>query len=496
MDIEGWEKKDREKSSEYLDKALEKLSKGQKIDWFEDILPEFKDLKEESYAVLHPAISPEECEFFPTSNLGLLLGSGIYSKVLIPLRPYLDKSTFKFRYALSENIGARISFEQFLSLVKDGKLKICLIASPKNYTTELYREIFKSCDELPIFPNYRTSVFINRMKLASIAISSKIEPSEHWLEMMLKLHPEYGFRNCVEESRHAFGDYLKTIGQQRDIPSEQNAAEVIATELWQLRSLGFERLAELVLRCTSINEKLGDRMLSSYHEFLVAPVITDLFAFQNYGVQDIQEMSFLKVLPKRLETIWKDVISSSPISSSVTSPQIGLDAVMLKGTELLRLIENFHDDSNAGKLRQNVVDVNTSLGKFDIQQAERGFDRVDEIITESINSEVKSYEKKGRIVNHLLRLGKTFTSVSAEGSAVLSGFLAASGKFDLAITALAGVGVSAWVREKLGEIKSEDIVRWWSRSWPLDDPGIGFFMWEKAQQRKSADTLSDRTRRS
>lgn len=487
MDLKEWGKEDEKKSNEQINKALEKLAKNQKIDLLGDLCPELVGLKDESYAALHPGHSFKGCEHFPRSNLGLLLGSGLYDKILVPLQEVRDKSSFELTYGLSENRGAHLNFEQFLHLVGDGKLKICLIGRPEIYKAKFFQKIFKECDDLPIFFPYRIGAFLHRTKMTALAMSEQITPSRDWQEKVLKLHPEYDLGKCRESIRCSFGEYLKTTVSFVDAKDEAEAAVVMSSWLWYLRLLGFERLTNLWSKCASLDREFGYYMLSSFDGYLVRPVIGGLFASENYSYRDILNMSYFNMLPKKLEIIWKDILSSSPTSSTITGPRLGLDTVDLRGFELLSLIEDFHDDYNAKRLRQNIVGVEKSLGQFDFRSAESGFEKVDEIITESINSEIKGYEKKGRIVNHLLRLGKTFTSMTTEGSAVLSGFLAAEGKFDLAIASIAGVGASAWIRERLGEIKVEDIVRWLSRSWPFDDSGIGFFIWEKAQQAKSVD---------
>ena len=103
----------------------------------------------------------------------------------------------------------------------------------------------------------------------------------------------------------------------------------------------------------------------------------------------------------------------------------------------------------------------------------------------SITSEINGYARKERISRHILRLDKTFTTIVTGGSTLLAAYMAEKGKFNWSVLALIGMGVPAWISERLNEIKVKDIVKWWSRTWPFEDPGIGFVIWEKRHQKTS-----------
>ena len=480
MDFEEWADSDRRKGEECIAKTLDKLAKGKKIDILGDLIPELNHLKGKSYAGLHPSTKIDVCEKAPGNNLGFLLGSGLYEKVIVPLDVSSNKKDFEIAYGLSENRGCYLNFEQFLRLIKDEKLIIALSSSPADYRAEFYQDIFRQCDELPCFAGFRIDGFLYLVKTAQLAIQEKIKPKKGTIEEVMKLYPQYDHHKCIDEVENVFGEHLDEIGRTQHYPKRRYTSQLLGSRLWNLRIFGFEGLSEVVLRCAHLDRALGSILLSGYYKYLTAPVSAGILAFENYTLDDVLIMSFLKLAPQKLKSVWKDVLSSSPASFSVASPQTDLRTIRLKGAELLKLIEDFADDKNTKALRQEVVDVNNALNEFDARVALQKFRKVDEIITESVNSEIKSYGMKGRVSSHLLRLGKTFTAWTARALTMFSGFMAASGRFDWMNAALLGTGASLWARERLDEINANDIVRWWSKTWPFEDPGIGFIMWEKA----------------
>lgn len=483
MNLREWAKRDSKKTIEITLKSLDKCVKGQKIDILEDLLPELKHLKGKNYTVIPPGRTLDRCETIPKFNLGLLLGSGLYDNAIVPLEPFADKSTFEISYGLSVNRGSHVSFDHFISLIKEGKLFVYLVSSPREYKAEFYKEIFKSCDELPSLLPCRTEFLARNLRCAILAHTERIE-----IDKVLKLHPQYDLVECVKEVEEVFGDYLvkfpKTMGFIGYEGDMRWIANFLATNLWSLRVFGFERLSELALKCARLDKEFGSEILMTYNTYLTWPISGGLFATTNYSEYDINRMSFIKALPKKLEVIWKDVLSSSPVASSLASCQIGLDTVELGGMELLRLIEDLGNNKNAVNLRQKIVDVNKALSNYDFREVEKSFNKIDEIITENINSEIRDYQRKGHIAIHLLRFGKTFAAWTTHGLTMLAGLIARSEKFEWFAAALAGTGASLWTYERLREIKAEDIVRWWSKIWPFKDPGIGFVMWEKAQQKR------------
>jgi len=264
-----------------------------------------------------------------------------------------------------------------------------------------------------------------------------------------------------------------------NLPGREDAVNQLGNQLYKLRILGFKGLSKLALESAQLENILGAFMLLVYPKFLADPILQG-GGFNNYTFSDVKDMLLLKLLPEKVGTVWSDVLSSSPASSSISSFRTGLDTVELKGTELLKLIEDFADDENATSLRKNVLSVNRSMSRFDISSAVKSFEKVDQVVMESINSEIQGYVRKGSIASHLMRLGKTFTTMATAGLTMLSGVMAGLGKFEWVAATLIGTGASAWIRERLDEIKAEDIVKWWSSTWPFEDPGIGFVIWEKA----------------
>ncbi len=481
MDLEKWAASDLSQGMELVNKALKGFFKGHRIRIF-DLAPQYENLKDKSYAVLDASPSIDMIERYPHLNLGFLLKCGFYDKIILPLFPYLDRTTFELRYGLFENRGACLNFEQFLSLIKDGKIHIAILGSPSKFKHGFYKEIFKSCKELPPFLSFRINRFQELSKLVSLAASERIPVDKSWREKTYKMYPEYSLSSNITQVEQILDEYLDTYIVQHNHPSKKVGVTYLGSRLHDLRIFGFEKLADFALRCIRLDQEFGTRILTNYADYLTTPLLNNLGGFENYAPYDVEIMSFLSIIPRSLEAIWKEAITYSLTSSSLTSDQVNLNTVELKGLELLKLIENLSDDDNIKNLKANMVNMNKSLGEFDVRSAEMNFEKIDEIITESINSEIKEYEKKGRVSRHLLRCGKTFVAMAKDGAKLFAGLMAGSGRFDWAGIALGGAGASTWIHEKLKEIKAKDIVRWWSKKWPFEDPGVGFIYWEKTHK--------------
>ena len=94
MNLDEYAKEDMERSNELILKNFEKIEKDQNIDIFDDFLPEFNDLKGKNFTTLKCGGSIQVCEKYPSSNLGRLLGSGLYDNVIFP--PDLHCHQYRF----------------------------------------------------------------------------------------------------------------------------------------------------------------------------------------------------------------------------------------------------------------------------------------------------------------------------------------------------------------------------------------------------------------
>jgi len=152
----------------------------------------------------------------------------------------------------------------------------------------------------------------------------------------------------------------------------------------------------------------------------VEPLVNTFFGYKNYDLEDIKYMHYLRLLPKELTSFWKDILSSSPLSSSMVSNSIDMNYVKLRADELMALF-NTHEEE---EMKESVVEFNDSLSKFDVVRAFNSFSKIDQIITERYNKELEGYAKKEIILSPIakvgMRLGKCFTHASDEVAHILT----------------------------------------------------------------------------
>lgn len=488
MDLKKWREEEFRRANETLQICVKRWKRGEEIDLLEHLIPEFKNLNGKNYTLWVPPGSPEVAEECPSSNLGILLNSSLYEHVIVPINETPDKATFLYRYGLSENRGCGISFDQFLNLIRAGTLKPYLTAPPTVYSPRFYKDIFRACEQqregcLPPLTRFRVVTgLLGRLKFFTLVLIDRIKPPEHLVDFIERKHPEYYLPKCVEEiaencSQKSLEDLGKQTGNTYDM-----TCNTLGTMIHSLRIMGLEGLAQVSLTCLRLNSYLGFRVLDTYDSYLVGPVSDGLLGFTNYGKRDVDRMSFLKLIPGDLSSVWKELLSSSPAASSVGSPQVDLNTVELRGDDLIRFVEA-HPET---ELKSNVKGISTSLAKFDVPNAMKHFQRVDEIVTERYNKEIHALTMKTRVTSHALRFGKSFLNRAASlGAGFLATAMVAVGQFQWLPTIFAGAVGAKYAEAKLSEINAEDIVKWWSNIWPFSDPGLPFVLWEHSFSKKT-----------
>lgn len=486
MDLKKWAEEDWRKAHELTSRCLDKLARGQKIDLFEDLVVEFKDLKGKNYAMWVPVSTPV-AEEHPCDDLGTLLNSCLYDHILVPIHRMRDKATFTYEYGLSENRGCRVNFNQFLNFIRSGKLKPFLTESPEYYSPRFYEQIFKACEQqregyLPSLMSARVEWIFAERKLEAIAYSEGIPLTEDWVKMTEKRHPEYDIKKCCEEiAKICSGKCLeKLMG-----PFDETRTDVyrrFGSFLNHLRTMGFEGLAEVCLSCLRLEPYIGRWVFGAYYDYLISPTTMALLGFKNYDKQDVDSMLFLRLIAEDLAMGWKELLSSSPAAFSVGSPQVYFNTLELSGNDLVRFVEA-HPEK---ELKSSVKRIGISLAEFDVHNAMKDFRRFDEIVTERYNKEIRALSIRARVIHNTLRFGKSFLNRAASlGASFLGAAMAATGQFQWLPAIFGGAVGAKYAEYKLSEIKAEDVVKWWSTNWPFSDPGLPFVLWEHILSKKT-----------
>ncbi len=453
------EKHDKDLTDEYITKSLNKFAKGKSIDLFYDLCPEYRDLKYCSYSYAPPPGSPEGVKERPSYNLNYLLTSSLYDKIIVPLVPHTYKSSFKYFYGFGRYRGCKIDFETFIRLIEEEKIKITLTAPPTNYNKDFYKDLFKICekqDYLPSFVSRRISGFYLFIRLAEIAASHGIPSDNEWWNTVLTMHPEYDWNGCFEEVMQIIEDdknKIREIERALNLKRE-DIFEDIVTSLRDLRAFGYDAICdEIILECLKKDINYGYDKLKSFCRYLIEPVSDAIFGYTNYDFMDIKDMHSLRVLPENLAYLWKDILSSYPLNSSVISDSVEINLVELDARELLNLLTRYEEKET----KDCVIGIKRSLDEFDVSKASMYYKKINEIITERYNKEIRGYYKREKLVRYGIRFGEYFTYAAEELPSLLS---ITSADFKWIITALLLSVATKLLRKKLEKIEPKDVIKW------------------------------------
>ena len=446
-----------QKDVELLKKAHLALSKGGKVDILSDLYPEFKDLKGKSYCYLLPAGSLDRAERKLTSNLNCLLNSRAFEYIIVPLNYYSSKELFCYRYGLSKDRGSRISYDQFLSLINQGTVKIIHASSPKVLKGDYYDRISRQCEISGYSPpSYvRLNVLAMNLKILTLAQVEDISPEGDWFETILKLHPELNPKLVVKEFTPGLNiKTRKAIAKFFMMEDPSYVENFLATKMHSFRVLGLERLANLANRCFERDAFFGAFITYLYNKYLVNPLTIGLMGYSNYSLSDIEGMAFLRLIPRDLEWVWKDLLSESPLCSSVATKPLEYDYATLTGDELLNYIEKQPGD----ELQKNLLSLDQSLNSLDNSSVMQKFQRIDELISEQYQKEISKLKSYKRITQGAINIGRTFFSITEKLADLFTTIAVGSGKIEwLPFTAGAALA-SKEFSDRIRSIEPKDVV--------------------------------------
>jgi hypothetical protein len=151
----------------------------------------------------------------------------------------------------------------------------------------------------------------------------------------------------------------------------------------------------------------------------------------------------------------------------------------LTGEELLKFLDTYNEQ----ELKDNIAGVKQSFNSYNLDEAKRKFERVNEIIIEKYNREIEDYGKIEKKVNLLINFGKTYIKASeiALAGSIFDTVRNFSGSWKwLPYFLTANWLITNQIKNRIDKLKSEDIVTWWANKWPFHDPGITFTLWRHA----------------
>lgn len=474
------EERENKEGYDFVFTCLDKTLRGEKVE-IKDLVPELKEISNKSYSLFtHPG-NQKIAKTRPFTNIGNVLATGMSEYIIFPLELFNTKNDFESYTGLSKTCG--LTFEDFLEHIRKGEIKLILVTSPKEYDYSenirkyFYKDIFDACEDqdyIPPYSSWRMVRVFEELKLAKIAKDEDIPMNEGWGDKVRENHPEYSMERCNDDVKSFLNtNTINELGRELSRDNE-GVIKHSGGDLLDLRLFGFEKLADFGLKIGKRSPYKGYRILRAYDSYLIRPCVDALFGHIHYDYDEIQVMSFLRVLTGNSEKYWRRILCSSPASSSITTKNpVGLNQINKFG---LGEVNGFLKNREEQELNKCSSDIMNAFNDADLNKVYRSYEKLGEVIEEGINKELESWFGKENITKSFLRFGSRFIAVSPELINLFEGVRNNPGLASL-IT-VAGGRVSGKVADVIRSINPKDVVKILAKTWPFTRYGLPFVLWD------------------
>jgi hypothetical protein len=342
-----------------------------------------------------------------------------------------------------------------------------LVTSPKEYDSsenngkDFYKDIFEACkdqDYIPPYPSWRVVRLFEELKLAKIAKDEDRPMNEGWGDKVRENHPEYSMERCNEDVKSFLNtNTINELGMELSRDKE-GVIKHSGGDLLDLRLFGFEKLADFGLKIGKRSPYIGYHILRAYDSYLIRPCVDALFGHIHYDYDEIKIMSFLRVLTGNSEKYWREILCSSPASSSI----------VVNHPIKLNIIKN----SN----RKCSSDIMNAFNDADLNKVYRSYEKLGEVIEEGINKELECWFGKENITKSFLRFGSSFIVKSPELINLFEG-VRNNPELEILIT-IAGGRVSRELADVIGNIDPKAATKFLAKTWPFTRYGLPFVLWD------------------
>ncbi len=388
---------------DFILKGVDRIHGGKKVEIM-DLVPELKEIRDESYSLFtHPG-NPETAMNRPIANIGNVLATNMSEYIIFPLELLNTKNDFKYFNGLSNGCG--LNFEDFLEHIRNGEIKPVLTSSPKEYDYSrnngkcFYKDIFDACavqDYTPPYSSWRVVRLFEELKLAKVADELGIAIDNGRGDEVRGKYPGYSMTKCNEDAKKLLNNSaVKKIGKEYLIDDE-TVVKTLETSLFDLRLFGFEGLVDWVIELSKKDPYLGYYILNAYDSYFIRPFVDGLFGYIHYDYDEIRAMSLLRVVASV-----SDELCSAPASASIiVKHPIEINTIKPSRKGLKVLIEN--RDRKA--LNKCSSDLKNAINNGDLNKIPNLNEKLGGIVEEVINNEVRSLYRTEKIVNNSLTVG-------------------------------------------------------------------------------------------
>ena len=419
VDYRAWEQQDLGKTIEVTDKAYEQLLAGRKVDPY-SLFPEFHLAPDDRIAMWYAAGGTSRAGD-PVAKLANLATH--YDRILIPIHPHPTK------HDAEERMG--ISWETVVELIKANSDKYIPVLTfhPRRYEgLSFYDGMFETCRTLyghyPPFSMLRVNRLQTMFACTILADLEKIPQGPARMLEALRANPEIDLLHVIDsEVKGLIGpDRTQLYDLSARYRMEPRLVEqALATHLTSLRAYGFGELARLIITIFQRDRQIRgfDEQLHACYHYLVGPIATALGGFQNYSVDDLAIMAFLRILPlmktdiNELREQNERVLLNSPGARSAITMEGYRMNVFLKGGDDLGTLNKLWELSESHKREMKILNEYrqlVSVGK--LKEAVTAFSKAGEVCSQ-IGDEIRFWkreEKYAKFLTYSVRGGVMFLS--------------------------------------------------------------------------------------
>lgn len=467
IDVAQWEIENSKEDSEANASILEAIIKGSAPPLL-DLAPRFKDiLKDNTYGWWSP---PDETDDLknPARRLITTLTT-VFSPevVLVPLNYHIrDKKEFVKLYGLNEEYG--IVYEDFLDLVKAGRIRLFIPANPSSYSSSFYQEIFQKCREcehgsylppqypvlftvITAFDNLRQELGsdLNKETLAEALNRDKFQ-IKYWQDLSKKL------MNDLPTTREEIEIHSKGMG----------------TDACELYLSGFPDLVNFLFEKLINSPQLLEIVLRYYTYYLIKGYSDGLGGLRFYTPRDVGRMSFYRLIPKKEHEELRKLIECSPAAATVvTNP---LDSLLISRPdheEVKRAIKSDPDN----EVKKEIMGLQQSIHNSNLVDLIAKSRNINEIVTERLDQETSQHYRNSKLIKSRVRIGGTFgLSLALEAASAIT----SAGTIPFGLSSMLGVAIE---QKFLGK-QLDHVGRSLAKKWIFRDKGLPSVIWEISQE--------------
>jgi len=471
IDIEQWEKDASNENKEAIEHIIKTIDKGSAPSLL-DLAPQFKDaLKDDTYGWWRP---PNEIDDLKNPARRLITAlTSVFSPeaILIPLYYRISsKGQFAKLYGLNEQYG--IVYEDFLDLVKVGRIRIIIPSLPSSYTSDFYQEIFQKCIECEQGayrpPQYQAR-FLTVTSFSELKqkLGSKLNKETYTKALECdEFHIDY----WQNRAKISLKTNIRSLSQ-REIELHSRSMGTDASELYHS---GFHNFVNFLFEKLERDPRLLQRALSSYTYYLIDGYSYGLGGLRFYTHQDVERMSFYRLLPRGKHEELRNLIKYSPAATTVITDPIDSLLISRPDHEEIKKALKLNRDC---EVKKEITEMQQSVHDINFINLITKSKRIDEIVSERINQETLKYFKESKLIKLGVRIGGTlgFDLVLEAASTI-----ATAGTMPFGLSSLLGVAIEETVFGK----QLENVGQSLAKKWVFREKGLPSVIWELSQNSK------------